>query len=502
MPACKMALTALGLFAAIAILVPLSASASPAAAPGFRYWKVQDTAQAPKTLSALGLYKDIAAKKKILVDNAWRYEVNSPLWSDDAKKARWVLLKPGASIGFREKDDYWDYPDSTVFVKDFDIDTIPGDTTSRIHWETRLLVNSKEVYDQNKGTVIDQWYGFTYKWDADQKEARLVGPGAQDDSIRIWPQGRGKPSKMKKWVFPARSQCENCHSTSQSDSVHGRSILGFFTAQLNRPLADSAAVNQLDYFFSRGVLRGQKPFIWDYSPRWRDLDDNTASLDLRARSYIAANCSGCHGRRGMENGSSFGVSLNYDFHTLEAQMDLRHRSVSWPFGLDTLAPFFYPKNAAYNPTRSDSLPIVPAVIVPGYPQKSVLLFRQRSRNTRPGDYDPERNQMPPLASFEVNEKATALIEKWILEMPESRPVPTGTARLHAMAGGDAYFQGGNLILSQELARTQAKVSMVSVNGREVPLTRMAGGVYAVPGGMPKGLYFIRIGARSLLRYLL
>ena len=40
----------------------------------------------------------------------------------------------------------------------------------------------------------------------------------------------------------------------------------------------------------------------------------------------------------------------------------------------------------------------------------------------PGNYDPIRNQMPPLASFEVNVPATALIEKWIKDM-DRLPAP-------------------------------------------------------------------------------
>lgn len=82
--------------------------------------------------------------------------------------------------------------------------------------------------------------------------------------------------------------------------------------------------------------------------------------------------------------------------------NFRNRPVSWPFGLDTVPSFFYPKNDPANPNHLDSLPIEPALVVPWYPEKSVLIFRERSRDTAPGNYDPYRNQMPPLGTYEVN----------------------------------------------------------------------------------------------------
>ena len=41
-------------------------------------------------------------------------------------------------------------------------------------YQPQLLINKKEPLDSALGTRTDKWYGFSYKWDADQKEARLV----------------------------------------------------------------------------------------------------------------------------------------------------------------------------------------------------------------------------------------------------------------------------------------------------------------------------------------
>lgn len=481
------------------------------AAP-FRYWNPMDTSSVPKTLSAMGLYVDIKAMKKALVPEAHAYEVNTPAWSDDSKPKRWVLLKAGKAIGFREKDDYWDYPDSAVFIKDHDIDTIDGDSASRVHWETQVLMNRKDTVDFVSGprpgtkvpVMMDHWYGYSYRWNADQKDARLLSVSGKDDSIRIRQKGMAGASRIKKWRFLSRNQCEACHRAGYADTVHGRSLLGFFTAQLNRPHPDSASRNQLEVFFDQGLLKGARPAAWDKAPRWRAIGDESASPDTRARSYVAANCSGCHGARGMIVGATFGVQTNYDFHTMEARMDLRHRTVSWPFGLDddSIQPKYYPRgDYVNNPDRLDSLAIDPAEIVPGYPQKSVLLFRQLARNGDPGDYDTRRNQMPPLATFEVDVAATNLLKRWILEMGPK--IATGVHAPIALSWpAEAAFQGRTLVVSAEALRSRPRISMLNVSGREIPLERLSEGVFALPYGLPKGLYYVRIGGKTLLKSLL
>jgi hypothetical protein len=498
MPACPSALIGILLFAA---------ASAPSAHAAFRYWDVSDSAKAPKTLSATGLYTDITGAKKTLVPEATHFDVNSALWSDDAKKSRWVLLKPGTSIGFRVRDDYWDYPDDAVFIKQFAIDTIPGDTTSRVLWETRLMVNAKEA-DEATGQVSDHWYGFTYKWDANQKDARLVRGGftGTPDSIRIWPAGTGpgKTSRMKKWIFPSDNQCNRCHrSETGPNGVHARSVLGFFTAQLNRPHPDSAGVNQLEFLFGKGVLTGTKPTTWETAPRWASVYDNTASLDLRARSYLGANCSGCHGDRGNAVSAADQCFLNFDFHTMTAPMEVRHHYTA-TFGLDdpSIAPYYYPTtDRGNNPKGQDSLMIIPALVVPGYPQKSVLLYRQLARDTLPGEYDPNRSQMPPLASFEVNTDATDLLTHWIREMPATA-APNPIWDIPGAVVLEATLVRGLLRVSPDAVRIRARVSMAGVDGREVPLRHIGEGAYAVPSALPKGLYYIRVGKKSLLRYLL
>jgi hypothetical protein len=492
--------------AAVSALVAGAAVPTAPAPAGFRYWNPADESTIPKTLSAMGLYAGTPGKNGKLIPQALHYEVNVPQWSDGAVKRHWVILKPGRSIAFAEKDDFWGYPDSAVFVEELAIDTIPGDSTSRVLWETRVLFNKNDSLDPNSA---GSWHGLSYQWRKNQQDADLVDlTHGKDDSIPVWPNGvgPGKTRSLKKWHFPTIYHCVACHRIGIPDTVHGRSLLGFFTAQLNRPAPDSAGINQLDWFFAKGLLAGRKPAVWDASPRWRPIEDSGAGVEVRARSYIAANCSGCHGRRGMLTSATLGVAMDFDFHTMEPAMEFRNRTTGWGWGLDTVPPFYYKPNDAANVTHGDSVRIVPALIVPGYPEKSVLIFREKARDTIPGNYDVTRDQMPPLATFEVNNPAVALLERWVREMGS---VTTGLGRPQRLSAAESIrLRGRILIIPGEnggsdlsVTRGNREVSMVSLDGRPVALRRLSAGRYEVPAALPKGLYFIRAGTRPVLRTL-
>ncbi len=477
--------------------------AEPQAISGFRYWDVAETAQTPMFLSATGLYADIKTGK--MIADAHPFEVNSPLWSDGAHKQRWVLLKPGRSIAFAEKDDYWGYPDSTVFVKQFAIDTVAGDTASRRLWETRLLINKREVIDSATMARMDRWYGFSYKWNAARTDAKWVGKYDLDDTIRTYPQGKSKPAVLKKWTFPA-DECGRCHLSEQLDTVHSRSVLGFFTAQLNRPAASNPNLNQLDDLFAKGVLKGAKPPNWNRSPRWRPIEDSTATINVRARSYIAANCSGCHGRRGNANFAAEQCSLLYDYQAMDDSLfEFRHHGTADFFGMSDSLPRFYPvSDKGNNPRGLDNLEIWPELVVPGYPQKSAVLARQRARNTAPDQYGGIRDQMPPYGSYEVNEPAIALLTKWILEMPRIPPQDwQGTALMagRAHTGAGPLLKGDRILVVPEGTPAGTGISMIGIDGRVILLRPLGGDVYAVPENAPRGIYIVRIGNRGFKRAL-
>ncbi|MEO7423956.1 MAG: hypothetical protein ABI036_02150 [Fibrobacteria bacterium] len=474
-------------------------------AAAFNYWDVTDPAKTPPTLTATGAFASVPTGQ--LIAEAHPFDINTPLWSDGAHKARWVLLPPGKSIAFSERNDYWGYPDSTVFIKQFDIDTVPGDTTSRIRWETRFLINKREILDSSTMIPADHWYGFSYKWNAAQTDGTWVGKYSIPDSIRTYPIGKSAAVKIKKWVFPAE-HCFNCHYSAQNDTIHTRSVLGFFTAQLNRPMPGKPGVNQLDSLFNLGVLTGAKPATWADSPRWRALDDSGASVNVRARSYIAANCSGCHGVRGNASSVAGGCRLNYDYHVMNDSLwEFRHHGTAIYSGIDTLLPLFYPvTDRGNNPNGLDSLRILPELVVPGYPQKSSLIMRQIARDTIPGNYDPIHDQMPPFDSYEVNLPAIALLSHWVTEMPGkaapgASPEPAAIHALNGHVRAGLVVKGDRILVLPEGTKIGSKVVMSAVDGRNIALRSLGGNLYAVPASVPRGTYLIRIGNKAFKRLL-
>ena len=181
----------------------LALAAAPVSAAGVNFFR-PDTG-APALLSATGVYSDIVAKK---VDTAMNYfEVNAALWSDGAAKKRWIILPPGTRITYVDSTDYFDYPNKTIFVKNFYLDTVLNDSTTRRYWETRLLVNKEDLNGK------DYWYGFSYRWKADASDAMYVGSAGMDSVFNYYPRGVSQGLSYKKWTFPSAEACNQCHRT-------------------------------------------------------------------------------------------------------------------------------------------------------------------------------------------------------------------------------------------------------------------------------------------------
>lgn len=460
----------------------------------FKYWDVADPTKAPAKISQTGLYTNITAKT--MHSSANLFEVNSALWSDGSYKRRWFILKPNTKIGFKDTVDYWTYPDSAVFVKDFSIETIEGDPKSRVLWETRFLILKKALSDATNpaSPKVDNWYGFSYRWNSTQTDAELVADTGVYTSIQVQP--LGKPAYKKKWNFPSRDACVECHRTGGEGDAHGRSVLGFFTAQINRN--NAAGKNQIIDFFDKGLFSGTKPTLDQVNamPRWYGIEEPlsaTVTNEKKARAYIAANCSGCHGSRGMANSATFGVTFNYDYHTGVPKMAMEYQTVSWFYTLDEIAPL----ESGDHPTKGVYL------VTPGYPEKSVIIYRQKDRNTVSADsstaFDVARYQMPPKGSFEVNDKAMKVLEDWIRGItPRSAAIRGGLASQPLLTPA---IQGRTLKVPTELLSANTVVSMTGIDGRVLKLTASGDGVYNIPGGLTKGIYIVRVGAMSFTRYL-
>ena len=542
----------------------------------FKYFDASVPGAAPALLSQTGIYANITAKT---MDPAAKpFEVNAPLWSDGAVKKRWILLRPGKQIPYDDTTDYFTYPDSTVFVKNFSLVRAPGDT---VYWETRLLIKKR-----GSGESPVDWFGFSYRWNAAQTDASLVPPGSGLDTVFFATDAKGKRT-YRKWRFPSQGNCNSCHvgrgETGTEGLHYGRGVLGFFPAQLKRP---SAGGNQVLDLFTQGVFTGTRPTAPALARRFKGIHESIpgglgagqrfAIIDTMARSYIAANCSGCHGARGNDLHTTGEVLLDYDFHNLKPRMEFGLRPVGDrglfdPLAYDTNSVTDGPTGRSYYlmalgkwgiPTGSGNwdmtLPTASAkvLVYPGYPAASTLLFRQWVRKSpwtdsgvvartlkydiqfgdppqqalaqqrrvwifsRPWGsqawqdtlakhgltldslialidlssrfYDADGDQMPPLATFEPDTAALAVLGEWAKGYQESyasiRPGPHGAGSLAMATVRDGILRVPGT--------WQGPAEMLDMQGRVYGLKPSAPFTYALPPALTRGVYAFRIGMHA------
>jgi uncharacterized repeat protein (TIGR03806 family) len=316
----------------------------------------------PHKLSESGLFRSVKGHK--MEQALIPYSVNAPLWSDGAYKERWIAL-PGSDsrIDFTSSRG-WTFPDKTVLVKSFALDMEEGNPASRRWIETRFLTKQE-----------GEWFGYSYRWNDEQTEGVLVGNTGLDRafSIRVT-QTPDNPSGIRKqtWHYPSRAECLVCHSRAANF------VLGLTELQMNKE-HDYGGVrdNQLRVLEHLGVLRVN----WKEKRRCLvDPYDPKQDLELRARSYLHANCSQCHVEAGGGNAQM----------ELEFTRDLREMRV-----IDVK-----PIHDSYGLPEA-------RLVAPGHPERSVLLRRISHRDS---------GHMPPLATTVVDRQAVQLMQDWIKQL--------------------------------------------------------------------------------------
>lgn len=324
--------------------------------------RVQDaevaTADFPRRLSETGLFADLRALEPVV--GAIPYSVNVPLWSDGAKKERFVALPEKGRVQFSPRG-HWTFPIGTVLVKTFSLDAGAGRDPHRL--ETRLLVRS------DRG-----WDGYTYLWDDDLEDARLLDTALVRD-YQVVEDGH---TIEREWYFPSRSDCRACHT-----EVAGF-VLGLNTRQLNRvENYGGREANQLSVLAELGAF-AEPPEVpvtaLESFPEWGDPSAPRGDL---ARAYLDVNCSICHAPGGT------GI----------ARADMRYHTPLEQAALVGEVP-----GQSILGAESGS-----RVIAPRDPRRSELLLRMLARGPK---------RMPSLASSRVDWEAVRVIGAWIEAMGE------------------------------------------------------------------------------------
>ena len=304
----------------------------------------------PQTLSDTGLFADLTDLAP--APSVLPYSPNVSFWSDFANKRRWFTV-PDSSDMTWSRDGVWTFPNGTIWVKHFDLETTRGNPATSQRIETRLLVKNAT------GS-----YGVSYRWNPAQTEATLVADGGEAFAINVIENG---VPRVQNYRIPSRAECIACHTPQAGHA------LSFNTRQLNRSTTMNGFTgNQLSLLHSAGYFTNT-PDSPNILPRHVRADETQFSLEARVRSYLAVNCANCH-----QNGSSWDARA----HLTLAATQLINGTATQNGG---------------NPANR--------LIVPGDTTHSIVLNRVAVTNGF--------TRMPPLGSSELDAAGIALLTEWI-----------------------------------------------------------------------------------------
>jgi uncharacterized repeat protein (TIGR03806 family) len=302
-------------------------------------------------LSELGIFEDELARQ-IPRNGFVPYDVNASLFADGARKRRFVYVPAGSRI--ETSADRWELPVGSYVVKTF---SFPRDLRNPALGErlieTRFLVRTE-----------DGFVASTYVWNDAQTDAQ-ASRGDLDVPI-TWVDERGV-SREQVFHVPSASQCAACHA--------GRA-LGFRSRQLDhRAEYGDGTHDQIAHFARLGLIdRPPSAHLLLVDP------EGSAQLAARARSYLDANCSHCHG----EGGKAERTGLFWDLeHTTTAEMP------------------------SCRATRS--IDGRDRVLVPGHPEESEFLARMLSTNPRV--------HMPRGPTKSADRAGISLLSAWVASLP-------------------------------------------------------------------------------------
>ncbi len=300
-------------------------------------------------------------------DRVIPYDLNSPLFSDYAHKARFVWMPEGTSASYTTES-VLDFPKGAAIIKNFYYENDETDASKgRRIMETRLLINRGE-----------DWEAIGYIWNDEQTEAyhEVIG----DIKEVSWVNTEGKPQNIN-YIIPNKNQCKSCHLNGKKQIPIGPKV-----RNLNKPFAYAdGEMNQLEKWASIGYLTGYdgqanhpKVATWD--------NEKSGDIHDRAMAYLDINCAHCHNKTGSANTSGL-------FLTADAPLDLN-------------VGIFKATVSAGAGTGGFTYSIVPA-----HPEESIMIYRMNSLN--PGA------MMPELGRSTVHTEGVALISNWIAQMEEN-----------------------------------------------------------------------------------
>lgn len=329
----------------------------------------------PQALSQTGAFTDLTNLTPS--QGIIPYDLVESFWSDGALKKRWIGIPndgthntPEEQISYSENDD-WDFPIGSVLIKHFELPINENNPSITKRLETRFSVKASD----------GNFYFATYKWNEAGTDAILLNSGL-DEAINVTKADGSTESQI--WRYPSREECATCHNSANGG------VIGAATRYMNKNYSypqTGRTANQLVTLSHIGILNEA---INDSDTSTllthKSVNDQSATLNDRARSYLDLNCAYCH-RSDSDVRAEFDLRLKYSLEET---------------GLLTA-----------NPNSVFGLPDEKILNV-GKPESSILYHRMN--NLQPGV------EMPLIGKNKLDEAGLALIEEWITQLDPNNNV--------------------------------------------------------------------------------
>lgn len=318
-------------------------------------------------LSDYGLFTDKTDPRQQPVPPGFGYSLNSTLFSDHARKYRFIFL-PTQNGQLQpmhyNADTVFDFPLGSVLVKVFALprDTADVSPDSEEIIEVRLLIHRAEG-----------WLGLPYRWHTEWQDGYFHSQG---DTVTRSMLHNGLTLDVH-YSMPTYASCRTCHN--QGDTLLP---IGPKARHLNKWLSgdDKLLYNQLSDWQAKGWLSGLPDDISNLplAPDWRNAG---AGLQQRAKAYLDINCAHCHSDNGAASLS--GLRLEYNRTAIDYSHGVCNSAHGW-------------RGGGFD-------------IWPGRGADSSLPLRMELNGA------PDR--MPPLGRSVADEDAVALMRAWIDSLP-------------------------------------------------------------------------------------
>ena len=317
-------------------------------------------------------------KNQIPAENVIPYEPASSLFTDYAKKKRFVWLPKNQKATFNGVENVLELPIGSVIIKTFYYDNVlPSNTTKVI--ETRLLIR------KDSG-----WIFAEYVWNDAQTDAVLNLDGSTKNIS--W-NNENNVTKSVNYRIPNKAECAACHKKIDPNGVSETYIpIGIKPQNLNTDYNyTSGSKNQLTKWIELGLLENNFTFP-DASNSVVNYKDTSKSLELRARSYLDINCAHCH----------------------QLERKCAYRSMRFAFKSTGAANGKTNLGICSNTEELQGTALLPftKIISPANLGQSMLHFRINTTD--------EAYRMPQLGRTIIHEEGVALMEQWINSLQPCR----------------------------------------------------------------------------------